>query len=65
MSNRPTFAMTAIVIGTYVCALVGAREAPRSDKSVLPRPAYRATAATRPSVAAAPVAIASVDNSSR
>lgn len=64
MSNRPTFAMTAIVIGTYVCALVGAREAPRSDKSVIIRPAYR-TSTTRPSAAKLPMAVASVDNTSR
>lgn len=64
MSNRPTLAMTAIVIATYLCALVVAREAPQSDKSLLTRPAFRA-AATKPSTATIRPAMASIDISGR
>lgn len=64
--------MPAIVIGTYVCALVGARESPPSDKTILPRPAFRAAAprptpwaTTRPFTAATPLTMAALDPNGR
>ena len=63
MNPPRSWTMSAIVIGTYFCAVYGARGTAVSAKVLLPRPAVRVPA-TRP-VRVGETTIASIDTTAR